>query len=133
MDVLIPRGTIIPFKKTRKYTTDTDNMESINIKIFEGERSLTKDNFLIGEFTLNGIEKAKRGIPEIMITFEIDANSIINIKAEDLNNVLNKKCIKITNNNKNLEEINKIIEIAKEMDESDRTDKYKNVIFTIER
>ena len=129
MDVLIPRGTIIPFKKTRKYTTDTDNMESINIKIFEGERSLTKDNFLIGEFTLNGIEKAKRGIPEIMITFEIDANSIINIKAEDLNNVLNKKGIKITNNNKNLEEINKIIEIAKEMDEIDRIDKYKKMSY----
>jgi molecular chaperone DnaK (HSP70) len=129
MDVLIPRGTIIPFKKTRKYTTDTDNMESINIKIFEGERSLTKDNCLIGEFTLNGIEKSKRGIPEIMITFEIDANSIINIKAEDLNNVLNKKCIKITNNNKNLEEINKIIEIAKEMDEIDRIDKYKKMSY----
>jgi hypothetical protein len=64
-----------------------------------------------------------------MITFEIDANSIINIKAEDLNNVLNKKCIKITNNNKNLEEINKIIEIAKEMDESDRTDKYKKMSY----
>jgi molecular chaperone DnaK (HSP70) len=129
MDVLIPRGTIIPFKKTRKYTTDTDNMESINIKIFEGERSLTKDNFLIGEFTLNGIEKAKRGIPEIMITFEIDANSIINIKAEDLNNVLNKKSVKITNNNKNLDEITKIIEIAKEMDEIDRIDKYKKMSY----
>lgn len=129
MDILIPRGTIIPFKKTRKYTTDTDYMESIDIKIFEGERSLTKDNFLIGEFTLNGIEKTKRGIPEIMITFEIDANSIINIKAEDLNNVLNKKSIKITNNNKNLDEINKIIEIAKEMDEIDRNDKYKKMSY----
>lgn len=129
MDVLIPRGTIIPFKKTRKYTTDTDNMESIDIRIFEGERSLTKDNFLIGEFTLNGIEKTKRGIPEIMITFEIDANSIINIKAEDLNNVLNKKSIKITNNNKNLDDINKIIEIAKEMDEIDRIDKYKKMSY----
>ena len=129
MDILIPRGTIIPFKKTRKYTTDTDYMESIDIKIFEGERSLTKDNFLIGEFTLNGIEKSKRGIPEIMITFEIDANSIINIKAEDLNNVLNKKSIKITNNNKNLDEINKIIEIAKEMDEIDRNDKYKKMSY----
>ena len=129
MDVLIPRGTIIPFKKTRKYTTDTDNMESIDIKIFEGERSLTKDNFLISEFTLNGIEKTKRGVPEIMITFDIDANSIINIKAEDLNNVLNKKSIKITNNNKNLDDINKIIEIAKEMDEIDRIDKYKKMSY----
>jgi molecular chaperone DnaK (HSP70) len=129
MDVLIPRGTIIPVKKTRKYTTDTDYMESIDIKIFEGERSLTKDNLLIGNFTLNGIDKEKRGIPEIMITFEIDANGIINIKAEDLNNVLNKKSIKITNNNKNLDEINKIIDIAKEMDEVDRRDKYKKMSY----
>lgn len=129
MDVLIPRGTIIPVKKTRKYTTDTDYMESIDIKIFEGERSLTKDNILIGNFTLNGIDKEKRGIPEIMITFEIDVNGIINIKAEDLNNVLNKKSIKITNNNKNLDEINKIIDIAKEMDETDRIDKYKKMSY----
>ena len=129
MDVLIPRGTIIPVKKTRKYTTDTDYMESIDIKIFEGERSLTKDNILIGNFTLNGIDKEKRGIPEIMITFEIDVNGIINIKAEDLNNVLNKKSIKITNNNKNLDEINKILDIAKEMDEIDRIDKYKKMSY----
>ena len=57
MDVIIPRGNIIPIKKTKKYSTDTDYVEYINIKIFEGERKFTKDNFLIGDFILSGIEK----------------------------------------------------------------------------
>jgi len=127
MDILIPRGSIIPIKKIKKYTTDTDDMESITIKIFEGERKFVKDNFLIGEFTLTGIEKKKRGIPEIQITFYIDHNGIIKIKAEDLNNTLNKKTIQINGNKQNLnqEQIDKIIENAKTMDSIDRIDKMK--------
>ena len=127
MDFLIPRGTIIPVKKTRKYTTDTDYSEWIPIKIYEGERKLTKDNFLIGDFILSGIEKEKRGIPEIQITFEIDTDGIIKIKAEDLKNPLNKKIIQVSGNKQNLsqEELDKIIENAKKMDQSDRLDKMK--------
>ncbi len=127
MDVLIPRGTIIPVKKIKKYTTDTDYMESIDIKIFEGERKFTKDNFLIGDFTLTGIEKQKRGIPEIQITFEIDSDGIIKIKAEDLDNPLNKKTIQVSGNKQNLtkEQIEDIINSAKQMDQIDRIDKIK--------
>jgi molecular chaperone DnaK (HSP70) len=127
MDILIPRGTIMPIKKYKKYTTDTDYVDSIIIKIYEGERKLTKNNFLIGNFVLSGIEKEKRGIPEIQITFEIDSDGIIKIKAEDLNNSLNKKVIQISSNKNNLseEELNKIIENARQMDEIDRIDKYK--------
>jgi len=125
MDFLIPRGTIIPVKKTRKYTTDTDNTEWISIKIYEGERKLTKDNFLIGDFVLSGIEKEKRGIPEIQITFEIDTDGIIKIKAEDLKNPLNKKIVQVSGNKQNLsqEELDKIVENAKKMDQIDRLDK----------
>ena len=125
MDFLIPRGTIIPVKKTRKYTTDTDNVEWISIKIYEGERKLTKDNFLIGDFVLSGIEKEKRGIPEIQITFEIDTDGIIKIKAEDLKNPLNKKIIQVSGNKKNLsqDDLDKIVENAKKMDQIDRLDK----------
>jgi molecular chaperone DnaK (HSP70) len=125
MDFLIPRGTIIPVKKTRKYTTDTDYTEWIPIKIFEGERKLTKDNFLIGDFVLSGIEKEKRGIPEIQITFEIDTDGIIKIKAEDLKNPLNKKIVQVSGNKQNLsqEELDKIVENAKKMDQIDRLDK----------
>jgi molecular chaperone DnaK (HSP70) len=125
MDFLIPRGTIIPVKKTRKYTTDTDNTEWLPIKIYEGERKLTKDNFLIGDFVLSGIEKEKRGIPEIQITFEIDTDGIIKIKAEDLKNPLNKKIIQVSGNKQNLsqDELDKIVENAKKMDQTDRLDK----------
>ena len=127
MDILIPRGSIIPIKKKKKYTTDTDYLESIDIKIYEGERKFTKDNILIGDFILTGIEKQKRGIPEIQITFEIDTDGIIKIKAEDLENPLNKKYIQVSGNKNNLnrEEIEKIIENAKLMDEKDKIDKMK--------
>lgn len=127
MDVLIPRGTIIPVKKTKKYSTDTDYIESIRIKIYEGERKLTKDNILIGDFILSGIEKQKRGIPEILITFSIDSDGIISVKAEDLDNPLNKKSIQISGNKQHLsdEQIEEIVKKAKEMDQSDRIDKMK--------
>jgi heat shock protein 5 len=127
MDVLIPRGTIIPVKKTKKYSTDTDYIDSIRIKIYEGERKLTKDNILIGDFILSGIEKQKRGIPEILITFSIDSDGIISVKAEDLDNPLNKKSIQISGNKQHLteEQIDDIVKKAKEMDQSDRIDKMK--------
>lgn len=126
-DIIIPRGSIIPIKKTRKYTTDRDYTEWINIKIYEGERKMCKDNFLIGDFILSGIEKEKRGIPEILITFSIDNDGIIKVYAEDLNNPLNKKSIMINDRKDNLteEQINKIIENAKIMDAIDREQVYK--------
>lgn len=127
MDVLIPRGSIIPIKKTKKYSTDTDFIDSINIKIYEGERKFTKDNYLIGNFILSGIEKQKKGIPSIQITFSIDTDGIIKIYAEDLDNPLNKKSIQVSGNKQNLtqEQIDKIISNAKEMDHVDKIDKIK--------
>lgn len=127
MDVLIPRGSIIPIKKTKKYSTDTDYMETINIKIYEGERKFTKDNFLIGNFVLSGIEKQKKGIPSIQITFSIDSDGIIKIFAEDLDNPLNKKSIQVSGNKQNLtqEQIDQIITNAKQMDAIDKIDKMK--------
>ncbi len=127
MDILIQRGSIIPVKKTKKYSTDTDYVDSIDIKIYEGERKFTKDNFIIGNFTLSGIDKQKRGIPEIQITFEIDSDGIIKIKAEDLDNPLNKKSIQVSGNKQNLsnEQIEQIIASAKQMDQTDRIDKMK--------
>lgn len=127
MDFLIPRGTIIPVKKYRKYSTDTDNTEWIGIKIYEGERKLTKDNFLIGDFILSGIEKEKRGMPEILITFDIDTDGIIKIKAEDLKNPLNKKIIQVSGNKQNLTQtqLDEIVENAKKMDLVDRIDRTK--------
>lgn len=127
MDVIIPRGTIIPTKKIRKYTTDTDFVDSIDIKIYEGERKFTRDNFLIEDFSLSGIEKKKRGLPEIQITFEVDTDGIIKIKAEDLENPLNKKIIKVSGNKQNLsnDQIEELVNNAKIMDKNDRIDKMK--------
>jgi molecular chaperone DnaK (HSP70) len=127
MDVIIPRQSIIPIKKIKKYTTDTDYIDSIAIKIYEGERKFTKDNVLIGDFILSGIEKQKRGIPEVQITFEIDSDGIIKIKAEDLDNPLNKNTILVSGNKQNLNEkqIEEIIENAKKMDQQDRIEKFK--------
>ena len=127
MDVLIARGSIIPIKKTKKYSTDTDYVDSIDIKIFEGERKFTKDNFLIGDFTLSGIDKQKKGIPSIQITFSIDSDGIIKIFAEDMDNPLNKKSIQVSGNKQNLSQaqIDEIIENAKQMDQIDKIDKIK--------
>jgi len=127
MDVLISRGSIIPIKKTKKYSTDQDYVDSIDIKIFEGERKFTKDNFLIGDFSLTGIDKQKRGIPEINITFSIDSNNIIKVTAEDINNPLNKKCIQVSANKQNLseEKIQEIINNANILNEKDKIDKFK--------
>ena len=127
MNTLIPRGTIIPCTKIQKYTTDTDDMESIDIKIFEGERKFTKDNFLIGDFTLTGIEPENRGLPEIEITFKIDVNGIIKISALDLKNPVNKNSFQIHSNHNNLsnDQINEIITKALEMDKVDREIKFK--------
>lgn len=126
-DPVIPRGTMIPAKKTRKYTTDTDNIEFINIKIYEGERQFVKDNMIIGDFKLSGIEKQKKGIQRISVEFNVDIDGIITVNAIDLENTINKNSICITNNRQNLskEEIDEIITNAKLMDEIDKIEKKK--------
>jgi heat shock protein 1/8 len=83
MSVIIPRNSTIPVKKTKYFSTDTDNEESVQIKVFEGERKLTKHNFHVGTFTLHGLPKGPRGFPVIRITFEIDINGILHISASE--------------------------------------------------
>ena len=95
MSVLIPRNTVIPVRKEAIYSTDEDFQDTVNVKIFEGERKLTKDNFHVGTFELSGIEKGPRGYPVIKITFEVDLNGILQVTAyEKRSNV--KKSIQIT-------------------------------------
>lgn len=83
MTVLIPRNTTIPIRKSQVFTTAEDGQTAVDIRVLQGERPLAKDNVLLGTFTLTGIPPAPRGVPQIEVTFDIDANGILHVTAKD--------------------------------------------------
>lgn len=131
MDTIIPINSIIPITRTRKYTTDSDNETEVMIRIYEGERKMTKDNYLIGEFLLGGIEPAPRGIAEIEVTFNIDVNGVLSVMAEDLKNNENKRTLIITGNKGRLnkDEITKLVDEAKNLEIKDYIEREKKQLY----
>jgi molecular chaperone DnaK (HSP70) len=128
MDVLIERGTIIPCENYKMYTTDEDFVEIVDIKIYEGERTMTIDNFFVGEFELRGIKSEPRGMAEINVKFEVDLNGIIIVSAENMENN-NTNSISIISNKGRLtkEEINRLVNESKELELRDEFEKMKKL------
>ena len=138
---LIERNTTIPVKKSQVFSTAADNQTQVDIHILQGEREFAKDNKTLGNFQLSGIAPAPRGIPQIEVTFDIDANGIVNVSAKDLGTGTTQNITITASTNLSEDEINKAVNEAKQYEEEDKKrkevidshNKLDGMIFTVEK
>ena len=120
MTVLIPRNTTIPTSKQQVFSTAADNQPAVDIHVLQGERSMAADNKTLGNFQLTGIPAAPRGVPQIEVKFDIDANGIVNVSAKDLGTNKSQSITITSNTNLTDEEIEKMRKEAEEHAEEDK-------------
>ena len=139
--VLIPRNTTIPTSKSEIFSTAADNQPAVDIHILQGERSMASDNKTLGRFQLTGIPAAPRGVPQIQVTFDIDANGIVNVKAKDLGTNKEQAITITASTNLSDDEIDKMVKEAeanreadsKRKEEADLKNEAEQLIFMTEK
>ena len=138
---IIDRNTTIPVKKSQVFSTAQDNQPGVEIHILQGERPMAKDNVSLGRFTLDGIPPAPRGVPQIEVTFDIDASGILHVSAKDLGTG-KEQSIKITSSTKlSKEDIDKYVKEAEQYAADDKKKKEEieakneadNLVYAMER
>jgi len=139
--VLIPRNTTIPTSKSQVFSTAVDNQPAVDIHILQGERTMASDNKTLGRFQLSNIPSAPRGVPQIEVTFDIDANGIVNVKAKDLGTAKEQSITITSSTHLSDEEIDKMVKEAeankesdlKKKEEADTRNEAEQMIFATEK
>jgi molecular chaperone DnaK len=120
MTVLIPRNTTIPTRKAEIFSTAADNQTAVDVQVYQGERPMAKDNRLLGQFRLEGIPAAPRGVPQVEVTFDIDANGILNVSAKDKATGVEQKITVKSDSGLSSDEVDRLVKEAEANEAEDQ-------------